>query len=113
MRKHLLTVLLLFCAITQVGAIVNQIRWGTSNDPFHGLTITWSNTGSTDSISWGYTTALEQGTFNGTRRSGYSTPGFFAYQFLSLFLALIAGFLCWLQPAAGACGADWRGTRLL
>ncbi len=66
-----------FCA----NAAVNQIRWGTATDLLNGLTITWSNTGNSDSIAWGYTTALEMGHFSGTGRSGYSTPKFFAYKF--------------------------------
>jgi len=80
-KKQIVTFLVLFLLASQAFAVVNQIRWGTSNDVLNGLTITWSNTGNTDSIAWGYTTTLEQGTFTGARRNGYTTPYFFSYQF--------------------------------
>ncbi|NCX95577.1 MAG: T9SS C-terminal target domain-containing protein [Chitinophagia bacterium] len=80
MKKLFLAAIILIAAYN-ANAAVNQIRWGTTGDPFNGLTITWSNTGSTDSIAWGYTTSLERGNYAGVRRTGYSTAGFFAYRF--------------------------------
>ncbi len=83
MKRIFLTAVMI-AAIAVAQAAVSQIRWGTTVDAFNGLTITWSNTGSSDSIAWGYTTAFERGTFVGTSRSGYSTAGFFAYRFPTL-----------------------------
>jgi 3',5'-cyclic AMP phosphodiesterase CpdA len=69
------------CAYT-AGATISQIRWGSSGSPLNGLTITWSNNGSADSIKWGYTTSYEVGDFAGTKRSGYSSGiSFFKYKF--------------------------------
>ena len=65
-----------------IHATINQIRWGSSNGPLNGLTITWSNNGATDSIAWGYTTSYEKGHFSGTKRAGYSSGiSFFKYAF--------------------------------
>ena len=62
-----------------------HIRWGTTNNPLQGLTITWSNltTASTDQIKWGYTTAYEMGTTNASSRNGYSAAvnKFFSFTF--------------------------------
>ena len=51
---------------------INNIRWGSNDSPLHGLTITWSNSGSNDSIKWGYTSSLEKGSSLGLKRNGYS-----------------------------------------
>lgn len=59
---------------------IKHIRWGTSKNPLEGLTITWRSVGSADMIIWGYTSALEQGTFPGVGRSGYEDT-FFDYKF--------------------------------
>lgn len=74
---------LIFCySATQ--ATISQIRWGSTGDPLNGLTITWSSTGTADSIQWGYTSSYEMGTFGSIKRSGYTTPSFFAFQFPSV-----------------------------
>ena len=62
---------------------IQQIRWGSSGDPLNGLTITWRNTGTHDSIRWGYTSSMDNGTFAGVRRNGY-TNYFFNYTFPSV-----------------------------
>ena len=80
MKKIILILAVLF-SVNAAHAAVGQIRWGTTNDPFNGLTVTWSNAGTSDSIAWGYTTSLERGTFAGVSRAGYTTSAFFAYQF--------------------------------
>ena len=76
-------VLLLFFAgiVFQANATVGQIRWGSTGDPLNGLTITWSNSGTADSVKWGYTTSFGKGKFPGTKRAGYSTNSFFKYTF--------------------------------
>lgn len=70
----------LFMLSISVNAQVKHIRWGTLESPLKKLTITWANTGSSDSIQWGYSTSLEKGVSPGTRRSGYSGY-FFNYMF--------------------------------
>ena len=59
---------------------INQIRWGSSDNPINGLTITWSSSGASDSIRWGYSSVLETGSFNGNLRAGYQN-NFFKYTF--------------------------------
>lgn len=61
-------------------AQVKHIRWGTNTSPLKDLTITWRNTGTTDSIQWGYTTGLEKNRITGVKRAGYS-GNFFNYNF--------------------------------
>lgn len=70
----------LFVFSYSIKAQVKHIRWGTFESPLKKLTITWRNTGSTDSIQWGYTTYLEKGVTMGTKRAGYS-GNFFNYTF--------------------------------
>ncbi len=83
--KKLLVLFFFAISSVQAGATISQIRWGSAGDPLHGLTITWSNNGSADSVKWGYTTAYEKGHFPGTKRAGYSTTNsFFKYQFPTL-----------------------------
>lgn len=64
---------------------IKHIRWGTTNNPLEGLTITWTNTAAatTDQIRWGYTTAYEMGATNAVRRNGYSAAAnrFFSFSF--------------------------------
>jgi hypothetical protein len=78
MKKHLFLILFTACFLPMFGT--QHIRWGSNSDPLNGLTVTWQNKGSTDQISWGYTTAFEQGTFQGVRRNGYA-DNFFNYTF--------------------------------
>lgn len=63
-----------------VAAAIKHIRWGSSKNPLEGLAVTWRNTGTADKIKWGYTTAYEQGEFNGVMRTGYADK-FFKYTF--------------------------------
>ncbi len=80
MKKKLL--FLVLSGLTfQLSATISQIRWGSSNTPLTGLTITWSNTGTQDSIDWGYTTAYEKPSAAGIKRAGYSTASYFKFVF--------------------------------
>lgn len=72
--------LLLFIAAALPIFAIQQIRWGSSGDPLTGLTITWRNNGTADSIQWGYSSSFEMGAFIGNKRSGYSDY-FFKYTF--------------------------------
>ena len=82
MKKTLTLILFLILNIHLVKATVNQIRWGSTGDPLNGLTLTWSNNGTADSVRWGYTNIYEQGSFAGVRRNGYSSGiYFFKYVF--------------------------------
>lgn len=74
--------LLFFGSINELRAI-NNIRWGSTGDPLKGVTITWSNAGTGDSIRWGNTTTLEKGHFQGVKRTGYS-GSFYKYTFPEL-----------------------------
>lgn len=78
MKKNLF--LVMFIASVFPASAINHIRWGSSGDPLNGLTITWRNNGTTDSISWGYKTSYEKGAFAGKRRNGYA-DNFFNYTF--------------------------------
>ncbi|MCX6232449.1 MAG: metallophosphoesterase [Bacteroidetes bacterium] len=78
MQKTIL--LLLFSLYFLPSRAIQQIRWGSSADPLHGLCITWQNAGISDSIQWGYTPLMEAGRFKGIQRSGY-TDNFFSYTF--------------------------------
>ncbi|NVO03622.1 MAG: metallophosphoesterase [Bacteroidetes bacterium] len=72
---------IIFCILFTSGVkAINQIRWGSSDGPINGLTITWSNSGTSDSIKWGYSSNLEMGTSVGTIRPGY-LDNFFKYSF--------------------------------
>jgi hypothetical protein len=65
---------------TTVASAIKHIRWGSTNNPLEGLTVTWKNTGTADKIKWGYTTTYEQGTYLAAARNGY-TDTFFSYAF--------------------------------
>jgi hypothetical protein len=80
--KKLIIVLLIIIPCFQASAI-QQIRWGSTGDPLNGLTITWRNTGLSDSIRWGYDASMTNGTFAGIRRAGYADY-FFDYAFPSV-----------------------------
>jgi hypothetical protein len=81
-KKVIFTLTLLFGLSSLAHATISQIRWGTATDPLNGLTLTWSNKGTADSMKWGYTSSYEKGSFKGTRRSGYaSSTYFFKYVF--------------------------------
>ncbi len=80
--KKLLLFLFFIGSIYHAQATISQIRWGSSGDPLTGLTITWSNNGTGDSIKWGYTTSFEKGKFKSTSRTGYTSGTlFFKYVF--------------------------------
>jgi hypothetical protein len=82
MKKSLLSLLFITFSIINTQATISQIRWGTTGDPLNGLTVTWSNTGTKDSIKWGYTTSYEKGKFVSTSRTGYTSGTlFFKYTF--------------------------------
>lgn len=82
--NSLLLVVIFLAFMADTKAAVKQIRWGSSGDPLNGLTITWSNTGSADSIRWGYTASYEKGGFIGVKRTGYTSgTSFFKYVFPS------------------------------
>ena len=49
----------------------SNIHWGTTGNTLNGLTITWDNQTTNDSLRWGYTTNYEKGTFPGIRRNNY------------------------------------------
>ena len=59
------------------------IRWGSTDSPLNGLTVTWKNSGTTDQIKWGLTNTYEKGTFTPVKRTAY-TGYFFDYQFPSM-----------------------------
>jgi predicted MPP superfamily phosphohydrolase len=85
MKKVNLLCLLMLALLTNASATITQIRWGSTANPLHGTTITWSNTGSADSIRWGYTNSYANGTFAGIKRAGYvSGTSFFKYTFATL-----------------------------
>lgn len=65
---------------TTAASALKHVRWGSSNNPLEGLTVTWRNAGTADQIKWGYTNAYEQGTFPATVRNGYADK-FFKYTF--------------------------------
>jgi hypothetical protein len=82
--KKILFLLFFAGGLYQVNAAttINQVRWGSSGDPLNGLTVTWSNTGTADSIQWGYTTSYEKGKFPAVKRAGYTSgTSFFKYVF--------------------------------
>ena len=77
MKKTIITLSLLFGLSFFAEATISQIRWGTSTDPLNGLTLTWSNTGTADSVKWGYTSSYEKGSFISTRRASYTSGTYF------------------------------------
>jgi len=78
-----LTIILIFFALYFQSNAIQQIRWGSTGDPLNGLTITWRNTGTHDSIQWGYTSSMNNGSFAGLIRNGYADY-LFNYQFPSV-----------------------------
>ncbi len=85
MKKYILLLLVIIGYGTNSNAAITQIRWGSSANPLHGTTITWSNTGTSDSIRWGYTNAYGKGSFAGIKRAGYvAGTSFFKFTFESL-----------------------------
>ena len=77
LKKIIITLLLIFGFSYFAHATLGQIRWGTTTDPLNGLTLTWSNTGTADSMKWGYTSSYEKGSFKATRRTGYASGTYF------------------------------------
>ena len=62
-----------------------NIRLSSINTPLHGTTITWSNTNNrTDSLRWGYTKNLEEGTHVGVKENNYGKGLLFHYTFPDL-----------------------------
>ena len=62
---------------------VNNIHFGSKNNPLDKLTITWHSNGQKDKIKWGYTSDFEKGTFNGAIHNEYF-KNLFDYTFPSL-----------------------------
>jgi hypothetical protein len=81
--KYALFSLLVASITFQLQAQVKHIRWGSSQGPLNNLTITWRNTGTTDSIDWGYTPSFEKPTSPGVKRAGY-TDNLFNYVFATV-----------------------------
>ncbi len=61
---------------TATAAACKHIRFGSSDSPLNGLTITWRNTGPADRIKWGYTNTYERGESAGTKRTNYTDNQF-------------------------------------
>jgi hypothetical protein len=40
---------------------IDHIRWGSTNNPLNGVTISWRSKGTSDKIRWGYTNQFEKG----------------------------------------------------
>jgi hypothetical protein len=78
-----ITIILVFTAMFIQASAIQQIRWGSTGDPLNGLTITWRNTGTHDSIQWGYTSSMTNGSFAGVMRNGYADY-LFSYLFPSV-----------------------------
>ncbi len=78
-RKIFFSLLVLY-SVGSFAQNIKHIRFGTTDSPLSGLTITWRSAGSTDQIQWGYTKVYEQGQFNGSIRSNY-TDNQFDYAF--------------------------------
>jgi len=49
-----------------------HIHWGSTNDPLHGLVVSWQSNEISSQIKWGYTSSFEQGSFSGVRRNNYA-----------------------------------------
>ncbi len=82
MKKLILSLFILIYFHNYSKGIISQIRWGSTGDPLNGLNISWSNSGTGDSIKWGYTSSYETGKFSGLRRNGYTSGQyFFTYTF--------------------------------
>ncbi len=76
MKTTLLSISVAVLCCSCVQGAIKDIRWGSSGGPLTGLTITWSNSISKDSIKWGYNNTFEQGTFPAASRAG-NGGGFF------------------------------------
>ncbi|NOR46329.1 MAG: hypothetical protein GQ534_12145 [Candidatus Delongbacteria bacterium] len=71
-----------------------HIRWGSSDSPLDGLTVTWRSVGSADKIKWGYTTDLLQGEFTASTHAGYE-ENFHDYNFGTVTPASIIYYQIW------------------
>ncbi|MCK4921017.1 MAG: Ig-like domain-containing protein, partial [Bacteroidales bacterium] len=63
---------------------ISQVRFGSTGDPLNGLTVTWNNSGTSDSIAWGYTANHLEGSFAGSIRENKFGIPVFDYTFPSL-----------------------------
>ena len=84
--------------------IVNQIRFGSTGNPLEGLTITWSSSGTNDSIRWGYTPYFLNDTASAFQRE-FSAKYIYDYTFPSLIADTIIHYSIfdsrtsrWLRP---------------
>ncbi len=67
--------------VTAESANVDDIHWGSTNDPLNGLTITWRSNGSADQIKWGYTIDYNEGTHAATSSSSWNPNTLFNFTF--------------------------------
>lgn len=82
MKKLIIPFLVAAVFYTSARAAISQIRWGSTGDPLNGLNITWTSTGTADSIRWGYTSSFENGRALAVRRNSYASARyFFTYMF--------------------------------
>mgnify|MGYP003465545609 FL=1 len=72
MKKLIIPFLVAAVFYTSARAAISQIRWGSTGDPLNGLNITWTSTGTADSIRWGYTSSFENGRALAVRRNSYA-----------------------------------------
>lgn len=57
-----------------------NIHWGTHFNSLRGLTVTWNNVSTDDSLRWGYTSNFEKGAYPGVRRlNDYKTGVYTEY----------------------------------
>jgi N-acetylneuraminic acid mutarotase len=60
---------------------ISQVRFGSTGDPLNGITVTWKNSGTSDSIAWGHAANLEEGVFGGFMRENKFGVTLFDYTF--------------------------------
>ena len=63
MKRNIFTFILLTIIVLSA-SVISEIRWGSTNTPLDGLTITWKSTENSDKIRWGYSTDFEKGDFS-------------------------------------------------
>jgi hypothetical protein len=63
---------------------ISHIRFGSTGDPLHGLTVTWQNEGMSDSIAWGFTNNLDEGKFEAQKRVNVFGKNVYDYTFPAL-----------------------------
>ncbi len=81
MKHFYLTLFVMLFLINYSFSQAKNFHWETINNTLNGVTITWENSGSNDSISWGYSTSYESGIFAATQVTGYNSNNMFTYTF--------------------------------